>query len=145
MAEFSYAKGRIVESIQFISEEIKEFEQEYAGRTWQEYQSDRKLQTLMDRTVENTLTALIEVCGTTNTLRGVSVESYADAVKKTSEWLGFSEKDQQDLAKLAIQRSRLAHRYLNSRWQAVRLFKQRVDLVVRMATEILAKETAVST
>jgi len=26
MAEFNYAKGRIIESIQFISEEIREFE-----------------------------------------------------------------------------------------------------------------------
>jgi uncharacterized protein YutE (UPF0331/DUF86 family) len=142
MAEFSYAKGRIAESIQFISEEIREFEQDYAGKTWQEYQIDRKLQKLMDRTVENILTALIEVCGTINTLRGVGVESYGDAVKKAAEWLGFSEDDQQDLAKLAIQRNRLAHRYLNSRWQAVNMLKQRMDLVIRMITEILAKEAA---
>jgi uncharacterized protein YutE (UPF0331/DUF86 family) len=143
MAEFSYAKGRIVESIQFISEEIREFEQEYAGKTWQEYQIDRKLQKLMDRTVENILTALIEVCGTMNTLRGVGVESYGDAVKKTAEWLGFSENEQQNLVKLAIQRNRLAHRYLNSRWQAVNMLKQRMDLVIRMITEILAKEPTI--
>lgn len=144
MAEFNYAKGRIIESIQFISEEIKEFEQEYASKTWQEYQMDRKLQKLMDRTVENILTALIEVCGTINTLRGVSVESYGDAVKKTAEWLGFSENDQQNLGKLAIQRNRLAHRYLNSRWQAVNMFKLRMDLILRMTAEILAKEPPVS-
>ena len=35
MAEFSYAKGRIIESIQFISEELREFEQDYAGKAWQ--------------------------------------------------------------------------------------------------------------
>jgi hypothetical protein len=93
MPEFSYAKGRILESIQFISEEMKEFQEDYAGKAWQEYQADRKLQKLMDRTVENSLTALIEVCGTINTLRGVSVESYGDAVKKAAEWLGFSEDD----------------------------------------------------
>jgi uncharacterized protein YutE (UPF0331/DUF86 family) len=144
MAEFSYAKGRILESIQFISEEIKEFQQDYAGKTWQEYQTDKKLQKLMDRTVENTLTALIEVCGTINTLRGVSVESYGDAVKKAAEWLGFSEKDQQDMAKLAIQRNRLAHRYLNSRWQAVSMFKQRMDLILRMTAEILGREARTS-
>jgi hypothetical protein len=56
MAEFRYAKGRILESIQFISEEILEFEQEYQGKTWREYQEDRKLQKLIDRTVENILT-----------------------------------------------------------------------------------------
>jgi hypothetical protein len=62
MAEFSYAKGRIIESIQFISEELREFEQDYAGKTW----------------------------------------------------------------------------------QAVNMLKQRMDLVIRMITEILAKEAAVS-
>lgn len=142
MPEFSYAKGRILESIQFISEEMKEFQQEYAGKTWQEYQADRKLQKLMDRTVENSLTALIEVCGTINTRRGVSVESYGDAVKKAAESLGFSEEDQQTLTRLATQRNRLAHRYLNSRWQAVSMFKQHMNLILKMTTEILARESA---
>jgi uncharacterized protein YutE (UPF0331/DUF86 family) len=139
MPEFKYAKGRIDESIQFISEEMKEFEQDYAGRTWQEYQSDRKLQKLIDRTVENILTALIEVCGTINSSRGVGVVSYSDAIQKTTEWLGFSEIEQRDLARLAIQRNRLAHRYLNSRWQAVKMFKEQKGLIIRMITEILAK------
>ncbi|PIV23774.1 MAG: hypothetical protein COS40_03340, partial [Deltaproteobacteria bacterium CG03_land_8_20_14_0_80_45_14] len=64
MPEFTYAKGRVAESIQYLSEEIKEFESEYANKTWKDYQNDKKLQKLMDRTVENVLTALIEVCGT---------------------------------------------------------------------------------
>ena len=55
MVEFKYAQGRIPESIQFISEEIREFEQDYLDRTWREYQEDKKLQKLIDRTVENIL------------------------------------------------------------------------------------------
>jgi hypothetical protein len=31
MPEFRYARGRILESIQFISEEIREFEEEYSN------------------------------------------------------------------------------------------------------------------
>jgi hypothetical protein len=60
MPEFTYAKGRVSESIQYLSEEIREFESEYADKTWKDYQNDKKLQKLMDRTVENVLTALIE-------------------------------------------------------------------------------------
>lgn len=71
MAEYQYAKGRIAESIQFITQELKEFEEEYASRKWTEYQIDRKLQKLTDRTVENILTALIEVCGTVLTEEGI--------------------------------------------------------------------------
>jgi hypothetical protein len=33
MPEFTYAKGRVAESIQYLSEEIKEFESEYADFT----------------------------------------------------------------------------------------------------------------
>lgn len=64
MPEFRYAKGRSIDSIRFISEEMKEFKDDYAPKNRSEYEADRKLQKLMDRTVENILTALIEVCGT---------------------------------------------------------------------------------
>jgi len=109
MPEFTYAKGRVAESIQYLSEEIKEFESEYANKTWKDYQNDKKLQKLMDRTVENVLTALIEVCGTILAEEGIGVDSYSDALKKSAKLLGFSETDQDVLSRLAIQRNRLAH------------------------------------
>ena len=140
MPEFRYARGRIIESIQFISEEIREFEEEYSGKTWKEYQEDRKLQKLMDRTVENVLTALIEICGTFLTEKGIAVESYGDALKKCAQVLGFSEGEQEDFFKLAVQRNRLAHRYLNFRWQAIKTFQERKNLVIRIITALLERE-----
>lgn len=56
---------------------MKEFEQEYSSKTGKDYQQDSKLQKLMDRTVENILTALIEICGTVLAQEGIAVESYA--------------------------------------------------------------------
>ena len=140
MPEFRYAGGRIPESIQYISEELAEFQNDYAGRTWKEYQADRKLQKLIDRTVENVLTALIEVCGTFLTEEGVTVESYAEALRKTAERLGFDERGQDDLAALAIHRNRLAHRYLNFRWQTIRFFSDRRDLISDLLVRLLAME-----
>jgi uncharacterized protein YutE (UPF0331/DUF86 family) len=140
MPEFRYAKGRILDSIRFISEEMHEFEEEYTGKTWREYQEDRKLQKLMDRTVENILTALIEVCGTFLTEKGIAVESYGDALKKSGEVLGFSESEQEDLFKLALQRNRLTHRYLNFRWQAIKAYEEKKDLIIRMITILLERE-----
>ncbi len=32
MVEYQYAKGRIAQSIQFLSEELKEFDEEYANK-----------------------------------------------------------------------------------------------------------------
>ena len=140
MPEFRYAGGRILESIQYISEELAEFQNDYAGRTWKEYQADRKLQKLIDRTVENVLTALIEVCGTFLTEEGVTVESYADALRKAAARLGFDERGQDDLAALASHRNRLAHRYLNFRWQTIRFFSDRRDLISDLLVRLLARE-----
>jgi uncharacterized protein YutE (UPF0331/DUF86 family) len=119
VVEFKYAQGRIPESIQFISEEIREFEQDYLDRTWREYQEDKKLQKLVDRTVENILTALIEVCGTFLTQRGKASDNYADVLRISAGVLGLTTEERDSLAVLVIQRNRLAHRYLDLRWQAV--------------------------
>jgi uncharacterized protein YutE (UPF0331/DUF86 family) len=140
MPEFTYAKGRISESIQYLSEEMKEFESEYADKTWKDYQNDKKLQKLMDRTVENVLTALIEVCGTILVEQGIGVDSYSDSLKKSAKLLGFSETDQDVLSRLAIQRNRLAHRYLNFRWQAIKIFNEQKNLIIEFVSKILERE-----
>jgi uncharacterized protein YutE (UPF0331/DUF86 family) len=140
MPDFHYARGRIADSLRFISEEAKEFNDDYAQRTWLDYQRDRKLQKLMDRTVENILTALIEVCGTFLAEEGISVESYGDALRKTAKVLEYSDAEQGELFKLANQRNRLAHRYLNFRWQAVQTYAEKKELVMRVIRDLLARE-----
>jgi len=140
MPEFTYAKGRVAESIQYLSEEIREFESEYTDKTWKDYQNDKKLQKLMDRTVENVLTALIEVSGTILAGEGIGVDSYSDALKKSAKLFGFSETDQDVLSRLAIQRNRLAHRYLNFRWQAIKIFNEQKHLIIEFVTKIFERE-----
>jgi hypothetical protein len=44
------------------------------------------------------------------------------------------------LANLAIQRNRLAHRYLNFRWQAIKMFNEQRGSVVKLITMILERE-----
>ncbi len=140
MPEFRYSRGRIGDSLRFISEEMKEFEDEYAIQTWNDYQEDKKVQKLMDRTVENILTALLEVCGTLLTEEGIGVENYADALRQAAKRFGFSVEEQEELAGLAVQRNRLAHRYLNFRWQAIKAFKDQRDLIIVLITKILEHE-----
>ena len=140
MGEYRYARGRIAESIQFISQELKEFEEDYSNKNWTEYQEDKKLQKLIDRTVENILTALIDVCGTILTEEGIGGESYADALTKCSKYFGFPEEEQEKLANLAIQRNRLAHRYLNFRWQAIKMFNEQKGSVIKLISVILERE-----
>jgi len=134
--EFNYAQGRISDSLQFIALEIKEFEEDYIKVSWKEYKADRKLQKLMDRTVENIFTALIELCGTILTQQGIAVESYAQVLSECSRRLEFSEEEQQVLAKIALQRNRLAHRYLNFRWQSINIFVKNKPLILRLLSKI---------
>jgi|GEM_PF-1804601 len=47
MPDYEYGKGRVTESVQFISEEMREFENDYAAKSWQDYRDDKKLQKLM--------------------------------------------------------------------------------------------------
>lgn len=140
MPEFPYAKGRIPESLQFISEEMVEFETEYADKTWSDYQKDKKLQKLMDRTVENILTALIEVSGTILVEKGIAVESYGEVLRKCGALFGLSDQQQENLAKLAIQRNRLAHRYLNFRWQAISMYKAQRFIIQKLLALMLERE-----
>ena len=140
MPEFNYARGRIGESLQFITGEIKEFESEYANKMFNNYQEDKKLQKLMDRTVENILTALIEVCGTILVQEGVDVENYGEALAKCCKLLGLSEEEQRNLSKLAVQRNRLAHRYLNFRWQAIKTYVDSKDIILKIIDLILKRE-----
>lgn len=37
---------------------MMEFDREYANITWEEYEQDRKIQKIMERTVENILTVI---------------------------------------------------------------------------------------
>lgn len=140
MAEFKYAKGRIVESLQFIAGELKEFDQEYSSKTWTDYQNDKKIQKLIDRTIENVLTALIEVCGTILTQQNSAVENYAQVLSECAKKFGFSAQEQETLSKLALQRNRLAHRYLNFRWQAVAMFKEQRQLINNILSKIMKYE-----
>lgn len=137
MAEFKYAQGRLEESIRFISGEIREYEKEYISATWQDYQTDGKLQKLMDRTVENILTALIEICGTILADKGIAVENYTEVLERAAALLGLDQVKQKNLAKLAAQRNRLAHRYLDFKWQAIKLFSEQKEVIKQLLNTIL--------
>jgi uncharacterized protein YutE (UPF0331/DUF86 family) len=142
MPEFNYAKGRILDSLQFISAEMKEFKNDYSEKNLSDYENDRRLQKLMDRTVENILTALIEVCGTLNTENGIDVSSYQEAVRECARFLKFTEEEQSRLARLAPLRNRLAHRYLNFRWQVIKTFRTEIPLITKLIETIFRREQA---
>ncbi len=122
MPERVYAKGRITEPLSFIAKEMEEFDAEYASTKWQEHAKNSKLQKLIDRTIENILTAFIEVSGVVLTENNIMAENYPDVMKKVGGYFRFKKTEADILAKFAIQRNRLAHRYLNFRWEVARFY-----------------------
>ncbi|MBI5681893.1 MAG: hypothetical protein HZC45_01785 [Deltaproteobacteria bacterium] len=140
MPEFRYSKGRILESLAFITKEMGEFESDYELKTWQEYSTDTKLQKLIDRTIENILTAVVEVSGVILTEKDIEADSYPDVMRKTGGCFGFNEGEKEILAKFAVQRNRLAHRYLNFRWQVVKFYVENRDILKRLAGSIYKYE-----
>jgi len=80
MIEFNYSKGRAIDSINFILEEIKEFDKDYSNIKREDYFKDRKKQKLIEKTIENILTALIEICGAIATQEGKEIKSYSNAL-----------------------------------------------------------------
>lgn len=68
------------------------------------------------------------------------MESYGDAVKRCSKLLGLSEEEQESLSKLTVQRNRHAHRYLNCRWQAVKMFATQRGVVVKLVAALPERE-----
>jgi len=141
MLEFNYAKGRIIDSLQFVATEMKEFEEDYTSKSWKEYKEDRKLQKLMDRTVENIFTTLIEICGTLLSRQGIAAESYSQIMSECAKKLGFTRDEQIVFGKIAIQRNRLAHRYLNFRWQSINMFVNNKTLILRLLKKISEEST----
>lgn len=140
MGEFRYAKGRILESLTFITSEMDEYESDYSLKTWQEYSSDNKTQKLIDRTIENILTAFIEVSGVVLTENNISAESYADVMKKIGEFFNLDENEIEILSRCAVQRNRLAHRYLNFRWQVVKFYNQHNGILKKLSNLIFGYE-----
>lgn len=44
------------------------------------------------------------------------------------------------MARLASQRNRLAHRYLNFRWEVIKLFKDQRDIILELMSRMLERD-----
>lgn len=139
--EFSYSKGRIPATVEFITKEMEDFDKYFADITWKEY---KLLETIkakaLEKTVENILTALIEISGTISVEEGKTVENYFAAINEASSILRFDEDAVLSLAKLAVQRNRIVHRYLDFKWEAIKSYKDNKGLLKDFLKKVLDRE-----
>lgn len=141
MVEYKYAEGRVVDSVQFILREMAEFDKDYADKDWKEYNGDTKLQKLIERTVENILTAMVEIAGTLLAREGIAAESYSEVMEEAGRFFKLGGAECRNLAKLAIQRNRMVHRYLDLKWQVVIAYKQNRPLLKKFLKLVLDRES----
>lgn len=120
---------------------MTEFERDYANKRWEDYNRDTKLQKLMERTVENILTALIEVAGTALAKEGLSAENYSEVMEEAGRFYKLNKSECLSLSKLASQRNRLVHRYLDLKWQVIIVYKQNAPLIRKFLRLVLGRES----
>jgi uncharacterized protein YutE (UPF0331/DUF86 family) len=139
--EFSYAKGRILPSVEFILKEMDDFDRHFSKISWNDY---RVMDTLkakaMEKTVENILTALIEIAGTIAVESEIIVESYSAALTEASLIIGLNEESAVALGKLAGMRNRLAHRYLDFKWETIKAYKGAKSLIKDFLKRVVSRE-----
>lgn len=136
--EFSYSKGRLISSVNFIVKEMEDFDTYFSGITWQDYRIMEPLKLkALEKTVENILTALIEISGVIVVEEEKLVEDYATVIEQASLLVGLSNNEATQLARLARQRNRLAHRYLDFKWEAIKSYmdtKNSIKHFLQLAT-----------
>lgn len=129
---FSYSKGRVLSSVNFVLKEMDDFNTYFSNITWQDYSAlvPLKLKAL-EKTVENILTALIEISGAIVVEEEQQVEDYATIIEQASLILGMKKNEASQMAKLARQRNRLAHRYLDLKWEAIKSYMDTLHSIKR--------------
>lgn len=139
--EFSYSKGRILATVEFITKEMEDFDKYFAEMTLKEYKFlDTLRAKALEKTVENILTSLIEIAGAISVEEGKSVENYSTAINEASLILGFDEETALSLAKLAVQRNRIVHRYLDFKWEAIKSYKESRELIREFLKRVINRE-----
>lgn len=137
-----YGNGRVVDSIQFILREMAEFDQDYANKDCKKYTNDIKLQKLIEKTIENVLTAVIDVNKVELTREGIVSENCSERMRTVGRLFKLDEFECEELAKLVNQRNYLMYRYLDLKWQVVITYKKNRPLLMKFLRLVLDKEGA---
>ncbi|MGB9807956.1 MAG: HepT-like ribonuclease domain-containing protein [Thermosulfidibacteraceae bacterium] len=130
---FRYAKGRIVDTIEFILKEIEDYKTFFGTVSYEDYVKCEDILKIkaLEKTIENILTALIELSGTISIEERKKIENYYSALKTGATIVGLSEKETEDFAELAFERNNLVHRYLDLKWNAIKAFQEKLPLIVK--------------
>ncbi len=139
--KFRYAEGRVSDTIQFITGEMEVFKKHFGNIDWNSYRLMDIIQArAVERIVENILTALIELAGTICIQHNRSVDSYSTALKEAALVFGFEEKSAEEFSRLAVYRNKLAHRYLDIKWDVIKTFIKKQPIIKEFLKRVIEAE-----
>lgn len=122
---FQGDKLRLVPHIDYLEKELQ-FLQKYKKEIdWKSYQSTRGKRLEIERWVECLINATLDISKMFLTLSGGDVpETSREILFKMASFIYKEEEEAETFSKLAKIRNTLAHRYLDIRWQDIKMFLQ---------------------
>jgi len=118
----SEIKVRLIKHVNFLQEELKDFEG-FKSLSWEEYNLSRDKRRNVERWVENIINSSIDIAKIILTSEGLTLpDTYREVVVSLSLVSAFDKNNMEDLSKWVKLRNIITHEYLDIRWKSIRRF-----------------------
>lgn len=139
-------QARLAKIIQFLEEQAERYP-EFVGMTMSLYQTDKRARNDVERWIENTANALIDISKILlASNKRLIPDAYRDTVNSAALLLNFPEKEAEKFASWVRLRNVLAHEYLDIKWQRISSFiresKPYITQYIDATKRFLANQTA---
>jgi len=118
-------KLKLVPHVNYLEKELQFLSKYKKEVDWKVYQSIREKRLELERWIECLINATLDISKMLITLRGVDVpETSREVLFKIASQVYKTESEAETFSQLAKIRNTLAHRYLDIRWQDIKIFLQ---------------------
>jgi len=122
---------RLVKHIQFIEEELKDYEQ-FKDFTRDEYLKNRNKRRDLERWIENIINSTVDISRIILSIEGKSIpDTYREIVQMISTINGLEGVEAEKLSKWVKLRNIISHDYLDIRWSSISKFIIEVEMLYK--------------
>lgn len=115
-------KVRLIKHVNFLQEELKDFEN-FKSLSWEQYNLSRDKRRNVERWVENIINSSIDVAKIILASEGLTLpDTYKEVVVSLSLVSMFDKKSMEDLSRWVKLRNIITHEYLDIRWKSIERF-----------------------
>ena len=118
----SEIKVRLIKHVNFLQEELKDFEG-FESLSWEEYNLSRDKRRNVERWVENIINSSIDIAKIILASESLTLpDTYKEIVVSLSLVSMFDKKSMEDLSRWVKLRNIITHEYLDIRWKSIKKF-----------------------